>query len=145
MTTYLPTKADLAAKAHWYIIDAADAVLGKVATLAAQVLTGKRRADFTPHMDLGDGVVVINAEKVRLTGKKLTDKLYRTHSGYVGHLKEVTAGTMMEKSPKKVIELAVAGMLPKNRLKDGRLQRLQVYAGAEHKQTAQQPILLKAQ
>jgi large subunit ribosomal protein L13 len=139
MKTHLPKVAEIQKSAKWFVIDAADVILGKVATEAARRLAGKHRVDFTPHLDLGDGVVVINAAKVHLTGQKLRDKLYRSHSGYRGNLKEIPAGVMLEKRPVRVIELAVAGMLPKNKLKDTRLSRLKVYAGAEHEQTAQKP------
>lgn len=143
MKTTLPKINDIPTKAEWFIIDAAGKTVGKVATEAARRLTGKHRADFTPHLDLGDGVIIVNAEKIALTGNKLTDKVYRTHSGYRGHLKEVSAKEVLEKKPTRVLELAIRGMLPKNRLKDGRLNRLKIFVGAEHKHEAQKPIELK--
>ncbi|MFH0776092.1 MAG: 50S ribosomal protein L13 [Patescibacteria group bacterium] len=139
MKTTLPKVAEIPAKAKWFLIDAAGKTVGKVATEAARRLTGKFRPDFTPHLDLGDGVIVINASKLVFTGKKLTDKVYRTHSGYRGHLKEVSAGEMLEKKPVRVVELAVRGMLPKNKLKDNRLLRLKIFTGAEHGHEAQKP------
>lgn len=141
MKTYLPKKTDL--KSKWYIIDAAGKTPGKVASEAARRLTGKHRADFTPHLDLGDGVIVINAEKISLTAKKFTGKVYRRHSGYTGHLKETTAGELLTKKPEKVLELAITGMLPKNRLRDGRMQRLKIFAGAEHSHEAQKPEVIE--
>lgn len=143
MKTTLPKVAEIPAKAKWYLIDASGKTVGKVATEAARRLTGKHRADFTPHLDLGDGVIIINAEKVEFTGKKLTDKLYRRHSGYRGGLKEVTPKELLAKKPEKVLELAISGMLPKNRLKDGRLIRLKIFAGAKHTHEAQKPEELK--
>ena len=141
MKTYLPKKDEL--KPKWYLIDATGKTLGKVAAETAKHLIGKHRADFTPHLDLGDSVVVINAEKINLTGNKLKTKLYYRHSGYRGNLKETTAGELLEKNPKKIIALAVKGMLPKNKLRDNRLNRLKIFAGAEHPHTAQQPINLE--
>ena len=143
MKTTLPKVSEIPSKAKWYLIDAADKPLGKVAAEAARRLSGKHRADFTPHLDLGDGVVIINAEKVHLSGKKSTDKLYRSHSGYRGHLKEVTPKELLEKKPESILEFAVSGMLPKNKLKDNRLKRLKIYVGSEHKQEAQKPEALE--
>ncbi|MCF7845830.1 MAG: 50S ribosomal protein L13 [Candidatus Peribacteraceae bacterium] len=139
MKTTLPKISEIPAQAKWYLIDAAGKTVGKVATEAARRLTGKHRPDFTPHLDLGDGVIVINAEKVVLTGKKLTDKLYRSHSGYRGHLKETSAKDVLEKKPTKVVELAVTGMLPKNKLRSAKLNRLKIFVGADHTHEAQQP------
>lgn len=139
MKTYLPKQNELKDKSKWYLIDAADKTLGKIATEAARRLTGKHRVDFTPHIDLGDTVVVINAEKVRLSGNKLKDKIYYRHSGHRGNLKETTAGELLEKDPRKVISLAVKGMLPKNKLRDTKLTRLKVFSGSEHNHSAQQP------
>ncbi|MFH0834184.1 MAG: 50S ribosomal protein L13 [Patescibacteria group bacterium] len=143
MKTTLPKVAEMFAKAKWFVIDAEGKTVGKIATEAARRLTGKFRPDFTPHLDLGDGVIIVNAEKIVLTGKKLTDKLYRTHSGYRGHLKSTSAGEMLEKKPTRVLELAVKGMLPKNKLKDGRLLRLKIFTGAEHNHTAQKPEVIE--
>ncbi|MCK5471792.1 50S ribosomal protein L13 [Candidatus Gracilibacteria bacterium] len=143
MKTTLPKTSEIPQNAKWFVIDANGKTPGKVATEAARRLTGKHRADFTPHLDLGDGVIIVNAKKIRFTGKKLTDKLYRTHSGYRGHLKEVSAKEMLEKKPTKILELAIGGMLPKNRLRNGRMQRLKIFTGDQHPHEAQQPIELK--
>jgi large subunit ribosomal protein L13 len=143
MTTTLPKVAEIPASAKWYLIDAADQTPGKVAVEAARHLTGKHRADFTPHLDLGDGVIVINAEKVRFTGKKLTDKTYYRHSGYRGHLKETNPKELLEKKPKRVLELAIRGMLPKNKLKDNRINRLKIFVGADHTHEAQKPEIIE--
>ena len=139
MKTTLPKITEITAKAKWFVIDADGKTVGRVATEAARRLTGKFRADFTPHLDLGDGVIVVNAEKLHFSVKKFTDKKYRTTSGYRGHLKETSAGEMLEKKPTRVIELAVKGMLPKNKLRDGRMLRLKVFVGAEHSHAAQKP------
>lgn len=139
MKTTLPKVSEISAKAKWFVIDAEGKTVGKIATEAARRLTGKFRADFTPHLDLGDGVIIVNAEKVHFTGKKLTDKLYRTHSGYRGNLKEISAGDLLTKNPTRVLELAVSGMLPKNKMKDPRLTRLKIFVGPEHTHAAQKP------
>lgn len=143
MKTHLPTENEIRAKAQWFLIDATDQAPGKIAAEIARRLVGKHRPDFTPHLDLGDCVVVINAAKVRLTGSKPKDKLYRRHSGYRGNLKEVPAGVMLTKKPEKIIELSVRGMLPKNKLRKARLKRLKVYAQADYKETAQKPKAVK--
>ena len=137
MKTYLPKHSTENGK--WYVIDATDQTPGKIAAESARRLIGKHRPDFTPHIDLGDGIIVINAEKIRFTGSKLTDKVYRRHSGYRGNMKEISAGEMLEKHPERIIELAVKGMLPKNKLRDAKLQRLRVFVGSEHDHTAQKP------
>lgn len=124
----------------WYVIDAAGKTLGKVAVAAATILNGKHRPEYTPHIDCGECVVVINASKVVLTGKKLDQKYYYHHSGYIGGLKAVKYRTLMAEKPEMVVELAVKGMLPKNHIGDTSFTRLRVYAGAEHEQAAQQPI-----
>ena len=123
----------------WYVVDATDQVLGRLATRVATVLRGKHKPTYTPHEDLGDHVVVVNAEKVRLTGKKWTDKLYRHHTGYIGGLKEITAEKLMQKDPTRIITSAVEGMLPKNRLGRAMSKKLKVYAGAGHPHAAQKP------
>jgi large subunit ribosomal protein L13 len=143
LKTTLPKVAEISTNAKWYLINAADKPVGKIATEAARRLSGKHRPDFTPHLDLGDGVVIINAEKIHFSGKKLTDKLYRTHSGYRGHLKEVTPKELLEKKPEHILKLAIRGMLPKNKLQASRLNRLKVFVGNEHKHSAQQPIELE--
>lgn len=142
MKSHLPKKADLAAKAKWYVIDATGHALGKVAERAARILAGKHRVDYTPQVDLGDGIIVINAGAIALSGKKAADKSYFTHSGYKGNIKEVTAGELRAHNPARLLELAVSGMLPKNKLRDGRLARLKVYAAAEHPHAAQNPVAL---
>jgi large subunit ribosomal protein L13 len=136
-TTLLPSERTAARK--WFLVDAQDQVLGRLATQVATILRGKHKVSFTPHLDMGDHVVVVNAEKVRLTGRKLTDKLYRWHSGYIGGLREVPAGRMLERHPERVVEWAVQGMLPKGRLGRAMAKKLKVYRGAEHPHAAQQP------
>lgn len=123
----------------WYVIDAADMPLGKTAVAAADILRGKHRPEFTPNVDCGEFVIVINASKAVLTGKKLEKKFYRHHSGYIGGLKSVDYKTLMATKPELAVELAVKGMLPKNSIGAKSLTRLKVYAGAEHNQQAQQP------
>jgi len=140
MKTYLPKVA--AIKSTWYVIDAAGQRLGKVAELAARTLIGKNRVDYTPHLDLLDGVIVINAEKIELSGAKMTDKIYRRHSGYRGNMKEISAEKMMEKDPARIIELAVSGMLPKNKQRAEKLLRLKIYTETDHPHAAQNPQIL---
>ena len=127
----------------WYVIDAAGKTLGNVAVAAATVLHGKHRPDYTPHVDCGECVVVINAEKIVLTGKKLDQKMYYHHTGYVGGLKSVKYRTLMATKPEMAVELAVKGMLPKNKIGAASLGRLKVYRGAEHEQQAQKPVVLE--
>lgn len=138
MSTFMAKKETVERK--WYVIDAKDQPLGKVAVLAATILNGKHRPEYTPHVDCGECVVVINAEKVVLTGKKLDQKFYYRHSGYIGGLKAVKYRTLMSTKPEMAVELAVKGMLPKNKIGDASFTRLKVYKGSEHKQQAQQPI-----
>ena len=140
MNTFMEKKETIERK--WYVIDAEGAVLGRLATKVATVLKGKHKATYTPHVDCGDFVIVINAEKVKLTGNKLNNKMYYNHSGYVGGLRERNAKTMIEKYPEEMIERAVKGMLPKNSLGAQMYKKLFVYAGPEHKQQAQKPIEL---
>jgi large subunit ribosomal protein L13 len=137
MPTSMPRESDIQRK--WFVVDAEGQVLGRLATRVATVLRGKHKPTFTPHLDVGDHVVVINAEKVQLTGRKLKDKQYRWHTGYIGGLKEVSAETMLRTHPDRVIEWAVEGMLPKNRLGRAMAKKLKVYRGAEHPHGAQQP------
>lgn len=125
----------------WLIIDAEDRVLGRMATEIATILRGKNKPTFTPHFDAGDYVIVINADKVKLTGKKLTQKKFSYHTGYPGGLKQVPYSTLMEKNPEKIIELAVKGMLPKNSLGRAMYKKLKVYRGTEHGHEAQKPEL----
>jgi len=126
----------------WYVVDADGQVLGRLATRVATILRGKHKPIFAPHLDVGDHVVVINAEKVHLTGKKLRDKVYRWHTGYIGGLREVNADKMLKTHPERVIEWAVQGMLPKNRLGRAMGKKLKVYRGAAHPHQAQQPDVL---
>ena len=126
----------------WYVVDATDMTLGRLASEVAKVLRGKNKAIFTPHIDTGDYVIVINAAKVKVTGKKLDQKIYYHHSDYVGGMKETTLREMLAKKPEKVIELAVKGMLPKGPLGRQMYTKLHVYAGADHNQAAQKPEVL---
>jgi len=123
----------------WYVIDAAGKPLGRTAAAAATILRGKHRPEFTPHVDCGEFVIIINAKDAVLTGRKLTQKYYRHHSGYIGGLKEVQYKTLMATRPELAMQLAVKGMLPKNKIGDKAITRLKVYAGPEHKQQAQKP------
>ncbi len=141
MNTFMQKKETVERK--WYVIDAEGVTLGRLASKVAVVLKGKHKATFTPHIDCGDYVIVVNAEKVKLTGNKLEDKKYYNHSGYVGGLRERNAKTMIEKYPEEMIERAVRGMLPKGRLGRAMGKKLFVYAGPEHKHSAQQPIEMK--
>ena len=124
----------------WYVIDADGKTLGRIAVAAANILRGKNKAQYTPHVDTGDFVVIINAEKIIVSGKKETDKLYRSHSGYPGGFKEISFKAMMEKDPTRAIEKAVKGMLPHNTLGDNQFQKLKVYAGSIHPHAAQKPV-----
>ena len=137
MTT-MPKAQEISRK--WYIIDAANRPLGRTAAAAAAILRGKHKVDFAPHVDCGDHVIIINAEKAILTGKKLEKKFYRHHTGYIGHLKSVRYDTLMEQNPTKAMELAVKGMVPDNTLGRGALGRLRLFAGSEHKHAAQKPV-----
>lgn len=141
MKTFMLRKEDVEHK--WYIIDAEGKNLGKVAALAASVLRGKNKPTYTPHIACGDNVIIINAEKVNLTGNKLDKKMYYNHSGYPGGLRERTARTMIERYPIEMVERAVKGMLPKNRLGRQIYKQLFVYAGSEHKHQAQKPESLE--
>ena len=136
-TTYSPKKGEIESK--WYIIDAANKPLGRVATEAAKLLRGKHKPTFTPNIDTGDHVIVINVKDVILTGNKLNNKIYRHHSGYIGGMKEISAKVMLEKNPEKAMTLAIKGMLPHNSLGRSQLKKLRVYAGAEHENQAQKP------
>ncbi len=137
MRTYIPKKDEI--EREWLVVDASNQVLGRLATEIARLLRGKHKPTFTPHMDTGDFVVVVNAERVVLTGRKLDDKKYYRHSGRPGSLKTETAREALEKHPERVIRAAVWGMLPKNRLGRRLLKKLKVYAGPDHPHTAQQP------
>ena len=136
--TFTP-KAQSKADKKWYIVDAADKVVGRLATEIAVVLRGKNKPSFAPHLDMGDYVVVINCDKVRLTGNKESQKEYIHHTGYIGHLRRKPFATVKENNPKRIITEAVSGMLPKNRLRKHLIAKLHVYAGAEHPHAAQNP------
>jgi large subunit ribosomal protein L13 len=123
----------------WYVVDATDKTLGRLASELARRLRGKHKPEYTPHVDTGDYIVVVNAEKVRVTGQKVQDKMYHHHTGYVGNLKSISFEKLREKAPERILEIAVKGMLPKNPLGRAMFRKLKVYAGAEHKHTAQQP------
>lgn len=127
---------------EWYLVDAENLVLGRVATQIANVLRGKNKPVFTPSVDTGDFVIVVNAEKIALTGNKLADKTYYSHSGFPGGIKSITAGKLLEKKPEEIIRKAVKGMLPKNKLSRHMLNKLKVYTGSEHPHKAQQPKVL---
>ena len=140
MKTYMATPSTIERK--WYVVDAADKTLGRLAAEVAKVLRGKHKPTFTPHMDTGDHVIIINADKVRLTGKKLVQKVYFRHSGYLGGDKYTKAGDMLAKNPVRMVELAVRGMVPHNRLGSQIIKKLHVYAGSEHPHAAQKPEVL---
>ena len=137
MGTYVATKDSIERK--WIVIDAEGMVLGRLATEVARLLRGKHKPTYTPFLDTGDNVIVINASKVVLTGKKLDDKIYRHHSGFPGGMKEIDYRSLIAKNPEKAVELAVKGMLPKNSLGRQMFRKLHVYAGPEHEQAAQKP------
>lgn len=141
MKTYSAKPSDVTRA--WYVIDASEATLGRVATQVAQLLTGKGKPMFTSHIDTGDYVIVINADKLQVTGAKMENKIYYRHSHFPGGLKETPLKKQMEKDSTEVIVHAVRGMLPVNKLRDGRLARLKVYAGAEHNHEAQKPAAVK--
>ena len=141
MKTYMATASSIERK--WYVVDAADYTLGRLASQVAAVLRGKNKPTYTPFIDCGDNVIVINAEKVQFTGKKLDQKVYYKHSDYVGGMKETTLRELMQKNPEKVVELAVKGMLPKGPLGREMYKKLHVYAGPYHDQAAQKPEVLK--
>lgn len=140
MKTFMASPATIDRK--WYVVDATDMTLGRLASEVAKVLRGKNKPTFTPHVDTGDNVIVINAEKITVTGKKLDQKVYYTHSDYVGGLKESTLREKLAQKPEQVIELAVKGMLPKGPLGRQMYTKLHVYAGPEHKHAAQKPEVL---
>ena len=140
MSTTMVRKEDVVRK--WYVLDAAGKPLGKTAALAADLLRGKLKTDYTPHVDCGDYVIIINAQDAVLTGKKLEQKYYRRHSGWVGGLHETQYKTLMKEKPELAMTVAVKGMLQKNKLADAQLTRLRVFRGAEHTHAAQKPIVL---
>lgn len=141
MKTYMPKASDI--KRDWYLVDAEGQVLGRLATEIASILRGKNKPEYTPHMDMGDFVVVVNADKIVVTGKKEQQKLYRRHTGYPGGLREVPFERMMEKHPERILEKAIRGMLPKNTLGRQMYRKLKVYAGPHHKHQAQQPVKIE--
>ncbi len=140
MKSYMASPETIERK--WYVIDATDKTLGRLASETAKILRGKNKPTFTPHFDTGDYVIIVNAEKVKVTGKKLDQKVYYHHSEYVGGMKEATLREMMEKKPVTVVEMAVKGMLPKGPLGREMYKKLYVYAGPDHKQQAQKPVEL---
>ena len=140
MQTYMANPDKIERK--WYVVDAEGCTLGRLASGVASVLRGKNKPQFTPHVDTGDYVIVVNADKIKVTGKKMDQKIYYNHSDYVGGMKETTLKEMMAKKPEKVVELAVKGMLPKGPLGREMYTKLFVYAGPEHKHTAQKPEVL---
>jgi len=140
MKSFIPRDRDI--QKQWHVIDAEGQILGRLASRAARILTGKDKPIYTPFIDTGDHVIVINAEKVKLTGKKLTDKMYRYHTSYPGGLKETTAGMLLAKEPGKLVREAVIGMLPKTKLGRAMRKKLKVYAGPQHPHQAQLPTPL---
>ncbi len=139
-STFMANEATVERK--WYVVDATDLILGRLSTEIATVLRGKHKTTYTPHFDSGDYVIVVNAEKIALSGKKLSDKKYYRHSGFSGGLKVRTAAEMLDKQPQKVLELAIKGMLPRGPQGDNMYRRLFVYVGNEHPHAAQQPVAL---
>lgn len=140
MKSFIPCREDM--QKRWHVIDAEGQVLGRLATRAARLITGKDKPIYTPFLDTGDHVIIVNAEKVKLTGKKLSEKKYRHHSGYPGGLKEITAEALLAKFPERVVREAVIGMLPKTKLGRSMRKKLKVYKGPEHPHQAQQPTAL---
>ena len=143
MSTFMATAKDAADTSRWHVIDANGRVLGRIATVAARLLQGKHKATYTPFLDMGDFVVVVNAAKVKLTGRKEDQKIYRQHSGYEGGLRETRARLVRERHPERLVEDAVHGMLPKTKLGQAMYRKLKVYAGADHPHTAQKPQKLE--
>ena len=140
MKSFIPREKDI--QKCWHVIDAEGQVLGRIATKAATLLTGKNKPIYTPFLDTGDHVIIINAEKIKLTGKKLSDKMYRHHTGFPGGLRETTAGDLLAKDPEKLIQLAVIGMLPKTKLGRVMRKKLKIYRGPQHPHQAQLPAPL---
>lgn len=141
MDTYIAKPKDITK--NWYIIDAKDQILGRVATRVASILIGKDKVIYSPHIDTGDEVIIINSSKIRVTGNKLKDKLYNSYSAYPGGLRQTTLETMMKRAPDKVLRHAVKGMLPKNKLGAKLLKKLKVYSGEVHPHAAQKPTVIK--
>ena len=140
--TYMASREDALAARQWFIVDADSRIVGRIASQIANVLRGKNKPTYTPHVDSGDFVVVVNASKVRLTGAKLTDKIYYRHTGYPGGVRRTTAGRMMNERPERVLRSAIVGMLPKNRLGRRLATKLKIYRGADHPHAAQKPEAL---
>ncbi len=128
---------------HWYLVDATNKTLGRLSTEIASRLRGKHKPIYTPHVDTGDYIVVVNASKIRVTGNKMTDKIYYKHTGYIGNMKSMNLETMLEKNPERVIMKSVKGMLPKNKLGNAMLKKLRVFAGPEHNHSSQKPEVLE--
>jgi len=141
MKTFTATPSTI--KREWFVVDATDKTLGRLATELAHRLRGKHKPTFTPNMDTGDYMIVVNAEKIKVTGKKLEDKIYYHHTGYIGNLKSINLGKLLEEHPERVIQKAVKGMLPRNPLGRATFRKLHVYAGADHPHAAQQPTQLE--
>lgn len=137
MKTFSAKPAEV--KRNWYLVDASDKTLGRLATEIARRLRGKHKPEYTPHVDTGDYIVVVNAEKINVTGNKRSDKIYHHHTGYIGNLKSISFDKLIDKAPERVLETAVKGMLPKNPLGRAMFKKLKVYAGTEHQHAAQQP------
>ena len=143
MSTFIPGEEHVSAGRRWHVIDADGQVLGRIATIAARLLQGKHKPSYTPFLDTGDHVVVVNAATVKLTGRKEDQKIYRQHSGYEGGLRERRARLVRERHPERLVEDAVRGMLPKTKLGDAMYRKLKVYAGPDHPHTAQKPVKLE--
>lgn len=143
MKTFSPKPEDI--NREWFVVDADDKILGRLATQIAHRLRGKHKPEFAPHMDNGDFIVVVNCEKIKVTGKKMTDKKYYSYTGYMGGLRETSLSLMLEKKPEEVIRKAVQGMLPKNRLGAAMMKKLKIYVGPEHPHAAQNPQTLEFQ
>jgi large subunit ribosomal protein L13 len=143
MSTFVPSGVNLEANRTWYVVDATGQTVGRLATRIASILRGKHKPTFTPFLDMGDHVVIVNAEKVVFKGNKLEEKMYRHHTGYPGGLKEVTARDMMVRHPERVLEQAIKGMLPKNKLGRAMAKKLKVYVGPNHPHEAQKPVPLQ--
>src|SRR5205823_1349579 len=140
MSTFIARAPEIAASCRWHLIDADGVVLGRLATLSARLLQGKHKPTYTPFLDTGDHVIVVNAAKVKLTGRKEDQKIYRQHSGYEGGLREERARLVRQRKPERLVEEAVRGMLPKSKLGDAMYQKLKVYAGSDHPHAAQKPL-----
>ena len=143
MSTFVPSGINLEAQRTWYVVDAAGETVGRLATRVARVLTGKNKPTYTPFIDMGDHVVIVNAEKVVFKGNKLLEKMYRHHTGFPGGLKEISARDLMQRHPERVLEQAIKGMLPKTKLGRAMAKKLKVYVGPNHPHEAQKPVPLQ--